>query len=134
MVDKVINLDEIRKRETYRSVIEIFEVLEDEGICLQFQTNGLIILLDELYSLYQSKDIIYEYAENMNCYFSTIATDIMNTEVSCVLFSDVIQGIMGCYELMSPVEVEREDMSQVIQKVKKKVKEADMDVRGKCGY
>lgn len=120
MVDKVINLDEIRKRETYRSVVEIFEILEDEGICLQFQNNELIILLDELYSLYESKDIIYQYSENMKCYFSTIATDIMDTEASCVLFSDVMQGVMGCYELMSPVEVEREDMSRVVGKVKKK--------------
>lgn len=134
MVDSVINLDEIRKQETYRAVIDVFEILEDEGICLQFQNNELMVLLDALYGLYKSKDIIYQYAETMKCYFSTIAADIMDTGVSCVLFSDVIQGIMGCYELMSPVEIEREDMSQVIQKVKRKVKEADIDARGKCGY
>lgn len=134
MIDKITNLDEIRKQKTYRFVIGLFEIIEDEGICLQFQDNELIWLLEEMYYLYESKDIIYQYAENMNCYFSTIAADMMDTGVSCVLFSDVIQGIMGCYELMSPVEIEREDMSQVIQKVKRKVKEADIDARGKCGY
>lgn len=134
MIDKITNLDDIRKQKTYCFVIGLFEIIEDEGTCLQFQNNELMVLLDALYGLYKSKDIVYQYAETMKCYFSTIAADMMDTGVSCVLFSDVIQGIMGCYELMSPVEIEREDMSQVIQKVKRKVKEADIDARGKCGY
>lgn len=132
--DNVVGLGEVRKSRTFTFVDAMFLELAEEGIELKFTDIQLRCLLDELYQLYETKEIVYQYDENMTSYFSTICQDILESNLSCVLFSDVMQGVIGCYQLMSPVEVERQDMLQVVSKVKKKVKEAKKDVRGKRCY
>lgn len=120
MDTKIIYLEEVRKKQTYHKVRDLFLALEEDSITLRFQECQLKLLLEEVYQLYLSKNIIYQYSSDMILYFSTICDDIISGEMREVKFSDVMQGVVGCHQLMSPVEIEKRDLTKVISKVKRK--------------
>ena len=55
----------------------------------------------------------------MNSYFSTIFTDINDSDAKEVTFSNILDGIFNCSIMMSPVEIERKDVHKILTKVKK---------------
>ena len=57
----------------------------------------------------------------MQSYFATIFTYISEEDISSVSFMTIIDGFFYCYEMMSPVEIERCDFNKTVSKVKSMV-------------
>ena len=120
-MEKVVSLEDVYCNRVMNNVIEMAMELADEGVVLDITKQELHGLLRQFYHLYQSKGIIYSYQEDMQSYFATIFTYISEEDISSVSFMTIIDGFFYCYEMMSPVEIERCDFNKTVSKVKSMV-------------
>ena len=117
-MDKVISLDEVYCNKVMSDVLDMAMELEDDGIVFDITREELHGILHQFYHLYQSKGIIYSYQEDMQSYFATIFTYISEEHIPSISFLTIIDGFFYCYEMMSPVEIERSDFTETVSKVK----------------
>ena len=54
----------------------------------------------------------------MQSYFATIFDYISEEHIPSISFLTIIDGFFYCYEMMSPVEIERSDFTKSVSKVK----------------
>ena len=114
-------LEDVYCNRVMNNVIEMAMELADEGVVLDITKQELHGLLRQFYHLYQSKGIVHSYSEDMQSYFATIFTYISEEDMSSVSFMTIIDGFFYCYEMMSPVEIERCDFNKTVSKVKSMV-------------
>ncbi len=120
-MEKVVSLEDVYCNRVMNNVIEMAMELADEGVVLDITKQELHGLLRQFYHLYQSKGIVHSYSEDMQSYFATIFTYISEEDISSVSFMTIIDGFFYCYEMMSPVEIERCDFNKTVSKVKSMV-------------
>ena len=120
-MEKVVSLEDFYCNRVMNNVIEMAMELADEGVVLDITKQELHGLLRQFYHLYQSKGIVHSYSEDMQSYFATIFTYISEEDMSSVSFMTIIDGFFYCYEMMSPVEIERCDFNKTVSKVKSMV-------------
>lgn len=120
-MEKVVSLEDFYCNRVMNNVIEMAMELADEGVVLDITKQELHGLLRQFYHLYQSKGIVHSYSEDMQSYFATIFTYISEEDISSVSFMTIIDGFFYCYEMMSPVEIERCDFNKTVSKVKSMV-------------
>lgn len=120
-MEKVVSLEDVYCNRVMNNVIEMAMELADEGVVLDITKQELHGLLRQFYHLYQSKGIVHSYSEDMQSYFATIFTYISEEDMSSVSFMTIIDGFFYCYEMMSPVEIERCDFNKTVSKVKSMV-------------
>ena len=120
-MEKVVSLEDVYCNRVMNNVIEMAMELVDDGIVWDITSQELQGLLRQFYHLYQGKGIIYSYQEDMQSYFATIFTYISEEDISSVSFMTIIDGFFYCYEMMSPVEIERCDFNKTVSKVKSMV-------------
>ena len=117
-MEKVVSLEDFYCNRVMNNVIEMAMELADEGVVLDITKQELHGLLRQFYHLYQSKGIVHSYSEDMQSYFATIFTYISEEHISSISFLTIIDGFFYCYEMMSPVEIERSDFTKTVSKVK----------------
>lgn len=117
-MNKVISLEEIYCNKVMSNVLDMALDLEAEGIVWDITKRELRGLLTQFYRLYQSKGIVCSYQEDMQSYFATIFTYISEEQIPSISFLTIIDGFFYCYEMMSPVEIERNDFTKTVGKVK----------------
>lgn len=120
IMGKVISLVERRKKQCADEILEIINILEDYDISIYIKQSDILFILNELYNLYLEKQIIYQFLEDMQLYFNEICRDILE-ENEVLDFSSLSNGFMGCYDLMVPIGIEKEEFSKVFQKAKAKI-------------
>ena len=120
-MEKVVSLEDFYCNRVMNNVIEMAMELVDDGIVWDITSQELQGLLRQFYHLYQGKGIVHSYSEDMQSYFATIFTYISEEDMSSVSFMTIIDGFFYCYEMMSPVEIERCDFNKTVSKVKSMV-------------
>lgn len=115
---EVVSFEDIYCEKVANRVWNMATALEEDGVELLFMPYQIDGLLHQFYHLYQSKGIIYSYQEDMQSYFATIFTYISEEHIPSISFLTIIDGFFYCYEMMSPVEIERSDFTETVSKVK----------------
>lgn len=115
---EVVSFEDIYCEKVANRVWNMATALEEDGVELLFMPYQIDGLLHQFYHLYQSKGIIYSYQEDMQSYFATIFTYISEEHIPSISFLTIIDGFFYCYEMMSPVEIERSDFTKTVSKVK----------------
>lgn len=119
MMSKIISFEDIYCNKVMDNILEMVCDLEADGVRIEITSRQLSGILHQLYHLYERKQILYSYIYTMNSYFSTIFTDINDSDAKEVTFSNILDGIFNCSIMMSPVEIERKDVHKILTKVKK---------------
>ena len=86
-----------------------YQLQQDDVMCIYGSNNSLLE--------YNQKGIAYLYSEDMQSYFATIYTDIIDYNINSVSFSTIMDGFFHCYGLMSPVDINRNDFSKAMKRV-----------------
>lgn len=115
---EVVSFEDIYCEKVANRVWDMATALEEDGVELLFMPYQIDGLLHQFYHLYQSKGIIYSYQEDMQSYFATIFDYISEEHIPSISFLTIIDGFFYCYEMMSPVEIERSDFTKSVSKVK----------------
>ena len=116
-MEKVVSLEDFYCNRVMNNVIEMAMELVDDGIVWDITSQELQGLLRQFYHLYQGKGIIYSYQEDMQSYFVTIFTNVSDYGISNVSFSTIMDGFFQCYNMMSPVEVTKNDFQKTMKHV-----------------
>lgn len=116
----VISLVEKEKKRCADKVLDIISILDDYDVSIEISQHDIVLILSELYDLYLEKQIVYQYTEDMLLYFNEIGRDVLEENEVFDFFS-VSNGFMGCYDLMVPIGIEKEEFRKVFQKVKQKI-------------
>ena len=116
-MNKIISFEDVCCSRVCDCVLEMTSELEEEGIAIDFTYQQLNGLLHQFYQLYQQKGIAYLYSEDMQSYFATIYTDIIDYNINSVSFSTIMDGFFHCYGLMRPVDINRNDFSKAMRHV-----------------
>lgn len=124
---EVVSFEDIYCEKVANRVWDMATALEEDGVELLFMPYQIDGLLHQFYQLYQEKNIVYSFSEDMECYFSTIFDDVYIFGFPSLSFSIIINGFYNCYEMMNPVEIGRRDFDRVIKNVEEiSFKEGDM--------
>lgn len=117
---EVISLVDRQKEYCFDKILDVINILDDYDVEIDISKKDILLILNDLYDLYLEKKIVYQYLEDMLIYFNEICGDIAyDDEVFDV--DSICNGIIGCYELMVPLGIEREDFRKVLKKVKAKI-------------
>lgn len=119
MMSKIISFEDIYCNKVMENILEMVYDLESDGVKIDVTSYQLNGILHQLYRLYESKQTLYSYVDTMNSYFATVFTDISESDMRTVTFSNILDGIFNCSEMMSPVEIERCDVNRVLKKIRK---------------
>ena len=117
---KIISIVDREKRYCSEKILDIVNILDDYDVEFRIDREEILLILSDLYDLYLKKEIAYQYLEDMLLYFNEICKEISEEEKVFDLDS-ICNGLFGCYELMVPIGLEREDFDDVVQKVKVKI-------------
>lgn len=117
---KIISIVDREKRYCSEKILDIINILDDYDVEFRIDREEILLILSDLYDLYLKKEIAYQYLEDMLLYFNEICKEISEEEKVFDLDS-ICNGLLGCYELMVPIGLEREDFDDVVQKVKVKI-------------
>lgn len=117
MKKQVISYEKKCIQSVFNSVFDMMDLLKEDDIFLDFSNEDIHILLQEFYKLYESKQIIYSYQEDIQTYFATIFNDVFNFSLDILSFDDIVNGFLNCYYMMSPVELEHKDFIKTMTKV-----------------
>ncbi len=113
----IILLEDVYCERVLDSVIDMATILENDGVAIDFTVRELKGILHQFYQLYESKRILYSYQEDMQSYFATIFTNVSDYGISNVSFSTIMDGFFQCYNMMSPVEVTKNDFQKTMKHV-----------------
>ena len=116
-MNKIISFEDVCCSRVCDCVLEMTSELEEEAVAIDFTYQQLNGLLHQFYQLYQQKGIAYSYFEDMQSYFATIYTDIIDYNINSVSFSTIMDGFFHCYGLMSPVDINRNDFRKTMKQV-----------------
>lgn len=119
-MEKVVSLVEREKNKCTDKVLEIINILEDYDITIDISQENIRLILSKLYDLYMKKQIAYQFKEDMLLYFNEICRDVLDEE-EVFNFESISNGFMGCYDIMIPVGIEKEDFGKVFQKVEHEI-------------
>ena len=108
----IILLEDVYCERVLDSIIDMATILENDGVAIDFTVRELKGILHQFYQLYESKRILYSYQEDMQSYFATIFTNVSDYGISNVSFSTIMDGFFQCYNMMSPVEVTKNDFQK----------------------
>lgn len=115
----IINLEEERKAKTYKQILDLFKALEEDYLVkINFSLEQLKMLLDALYELYKSKEIIYAYQSDMYTYFYEIICLALEQHETTISYDFLLNALLFCQTLMSPIEISPKDMSKTLLKTK----------------
>lgn len=117
---KIISIVDREKRYCSEKILDIINILDDYDVEFRIDREEILLILSDLYDLYLKKEIAYQYLEDMLLYFNEICKEISEEEKVFDLDS-ICNGLLGCYELMVSIGLEREDFDDVVQKVKVKI-------------
>lgn len=117
---KIISIVDREKRYCSDKILDIINILDDYDVEFRIDREEILLILSDLYDLYLKKEIAYQYLEDMLLYFNEICKEISEEEKVFDLDS-ICNGLLGCYELMVSIGLEREDFDDVVQKVKVKI-------------
>lgn len=117
---KIISFVEREKSYSSEKILEIINILDDYDVEFMIDIEEILLILRDIYDLYLKKEIAYQYLEDMLLYFNEICLEV-SEEKRVFDLDSICNGLMGCYELMAPIGIEREDFDDVIQKVKVKI-------------
>jgi len=125
-MNKVVDLNSKRKGKYFDKIKEIISILDDYNTEMAITEEEILIILEELYNLYRRKSITYHFLEDMLDYFNTICESVVNEDIA--LTPEIIyNGLLGCYNLMAPVEVRQRDIYLAISIADKRIKSKEKD-------
>lgn len=122
-MNKVIYLKDRIIEKCYEEIIEMMmEVTEETELEVMVSAKEIKILIQNLYSLYQEKEIVNQFLENMNIYFASTLDKALEDPTFPVITSEyLIDNLMNFQWMMSPIEIEPQETYQVLQKAAKKI-------------
>ncbi len=118
---KIIDLNTKRKEAIFKELESMLTDLSAYDIKISLQIADLKILYEELFKLYQTKGIIYEFKFDILTYFNEIIASFLEEKKSNFSYNYLNDGISLCQSIMSPVEISHNDINKVLKKAKRKV-------------
>ena len=122
-MNKVIKLSDKIKEKLRREVVEIFDILkEDYDLDVSITEEMIRVIIDEFYTYYEKKEIIFAFYDSFINHFNDLAT--VAVENDSVVDLDFVLSKLKLFELCdSCMEVDPRDTDKIVQKIYKKYDE-----------
>ena len=122
-MNKVIKLSDKIKEKLRAEVVEIFDILKEDYDLDVSVTEGMIrVIIDEFYTYYEKKEIIFAFYDSFINHFNDLAT--VAVENDSVVDLDFVLSQLKLFELCdSCMEVDPRDTDKIVQKIYKKYDE-----------
>ena len=122
-MNKVIKLSDKIKEKLRVEVVEIFDILKEDYDLDVFITEEMIrVIIDEFYTYYEKKEIIFAFYDSFINHFNDLAT--VAVENDSVVDLDFVLSQLKLFELCdSCMEVDPRDTDKIVQKIYKKYDE-----------
>ena len=119
-MNKVIKLSDKIKEKLRVEVVEIFDILKEDYDLDVFITEEMIrVIIDEFYTYYEKKEIIFAFYDSFINHFNDLAT--VAVENDSVVDLDFVLSQLKLFELCdSCMEVDPRDTDKIIKKIYKK--------------
>lgn len=122
-MNKVIKLSDKIKEKLRAEVVEIFDILkEDYDLDVSITEEMIRVIIDEFYTYYEKKEIIFAFYDSFINHFNDLAT--VAVENDSVVDLDFVLSQLKLFELCdSCMEVDPRDTDKIVQKIYKKYDE-----------
>ena len=122
-MNKVIKLSDKIKEKLRAEVVEIFDILkEDYDLDVSVTEEMIRVIIDEFYTYYEKKEIIFAFYDSFINHFNDLAT--VAVENDSVVDLDFVLSQLKLFELCdSCMEVDPRDTDKIVQKIFKKYDE-----------
>ena len=122
-MNKVIKLSDKIKEKLRAEVVEIFDILkEDYDLDVSVTEEMIRVIIDEFYTYYEKKEIIFAFYDSFINHFNDLAT--VAVENDSVVDLDFVLSQLKLFELCdSCMEVDPRDTDKIVQKIYKKYDE-----------
>ena len=122
-MNKVIKLSDKIKEKLRAEVVEIFDILkEDYDLDVSVTEEMIRVIIDEFYTYYEKKEIIFAFYDSFINHFNDLAT--VAVENDSIVDLDFVLSQLKLFELCdSCMEVDPRDTDKIVQKIYKKYDE-----------
>ena len=122
-MNKVIKLSDKIKEKLRLEVVEIFDILkEDYDLDVSVTEEMIRVIIDEFYTYYEKKEIIFAFYDSFINHFNDLAT--VAVENDSIVDLDFVLSQLKLFELCdSCMEVDPRDTDKIVQKIYKKYDE-----------
>ena len=122
-MNKVIKLSDKIKEKLRVEIVEIFDILkEDYDLDVSVTEEMIRVIIDEFYTYYEKKEIIFAFYDSFINHFNDLAT--VAVENDSIVDLDFVLSQLKLFELCdSCMEVDPRDTDKIVQKIYKKYDE-----------